>query len=599
MPVLELEEDGYAKHTLEACITDVRNARKGRRNETLLKAATQLGHLTGASRLDRSTVEARLLDAALSIGEERPKSLDTIKRSLDFGETEPLHRQAKKSAAEYVYTDEAGASLFKVIKSPDKRFTQKRFENGEWVYKLLPDTRRTLYHLPRVIAGVAKDEPIYIVEGEKDVATLEERGLYATTSPHGAGKWRDEYSTFLRGAVAVIIPDYDAPGLEHGLTVLRSLHRHDCSAVVALPAEEGMDATDHLESGRTIEQLEVLDEDALERRIAEMKTQQQSGIMSHAELMRMEIPEQSWVVDDLVAPGVTLLFSVPKGRKSFLCLDLAISVSTGRPMFDKYPVRQGNVLYLALEDSALRLRSRSEKVLAGLPPGSLDLFPVDSGQWGALDEDGAERILDWIKSVKDPRLVIIDVFEKVRGSRKGDSVYGTDYEAIRPLGEIAAETGVAVIVVHHTSKAMFNVDDPMSAASGSNGLRGSVDNLIFLRKKGDNGSLVLEGRDLNPNEIPLDWDQPNLRWRVSALDPEHAEFGVIVDVLDRFQVLSKSRLQAEMRMPLSESNALIERMLNRGLLRWDQHEKHYYLPPTPKSDQQSDTPDQEQESTFF
>lgn len=599
MPVLELEEDGYALHTLESCITDVRNARKGRRNETLRNVATQLGHLTGASRLDRLSVEARLLDAALAIGEERPKSIETIKRCMDFGETDPLHRQAKKSAQEYIYTDEQGAPLFKVIKSPDKRFTQKRFENGEWVYKLLPDTRRTLYRLPRIIAGVAKDEPIYIVEGERDVATLEERGLYATTSPHGAGKWRDEYSNFLRGGVAVIIPDYDAPGLEHALMVLRSLQRHECSAVVALPAEEGMDVTDHLESGRTIEQLDVLDEAALERRYADLKTQQQGGIMSHAELMRMEIPEQQWVVDDLVAPGVTLLFSVPKGRKSFLCLDLAISVSTGRPMFDKYPVKQGSVLYLALEDSALRLRARSEKVLAGLPPGSLWLFPVDSGQWGALDEDGSERIVDWIKSVRDPRLVIIDVFEKVRGSRKGDSVYGTDYEAIRPLGEIAAETGVAVIVVHHTSKAMFNVDDPMSAASGSNGLRGSVDNLIFLRKKGDNGSLVLEGRDLNPNEIPLEWDQPNLRWRVSALDPEHAEFGVIVDVLDRFQVLSKSRLQAEMRMPLGESNALIERMLNRGLLRWDPHERQYHLPPTLKSDQQSDSPEHEPESTFF
>lgn len=589
MPTLELQEDTWAIAQLDAWVDKVRGAGHGNRNKTLSNASAAIGHLTGASRLDRVTAETRLLDAALAAGEERAKSLDTVRRGLDFGETAPLYREAKKTLTEYVYEDETGQPLFKVIKDPDKRFSQKRFEKGEWVWKLLPETRRVLYRLPHVLQGVKNGETIWIVEGEKDVGTLESRGLFATSSPHGAGKWRDEYSAVLRGGSAIIVPDYDIPGLEHALTVRDSLERHGCSALVMLPLEEGQDATDHIESGKTIDEFVEVSGDELELRLAALKTRQQGGIMSLAELMLMDLPEQKWVIDELLAPGVTLLFSVPKGRKSFLCLDLGISVSTGRPMFDKYAVKQGSVLYLALEDSALRLRTRAEKILAGAIPGPLHLYPIDSGPWGNLDEGGDTRIVDWCKSVKDPRLVIIDVFEKVRSKRKGDSVYGTDYAAIRPLGEVAAETGVAIVVVHHTSKADYNPDDPMSAASGSNGLRGSVDNLIFLRKKGDNGSLVLEGRDLTPSEIPLEWDQPSLRWRLSERSPDEMEFEDVVVLLEQWVSLPKSLIAAELHMTHADTAALLSRMQNRGLVCFDERKKTFYLPASPSPGQQSRT----------
>jgi hypothetical protein len=53
------------------------------------------------------------------------------------------------------------------------------------------------------------------VEGEKDVDHLMGLGLVATTSPMGAGKWRDHYSESLRGKAVVLIPDNDQPGRDH------------------------------------------------------------------------------------------------------------------------------------------------------------------------------------------------------------------------------------------------------------------------------------------------------------------------------------------------------------------------------------------------
>ena len=74
---------------------------------------------------------------------------------------------------------------------------------------------KVLYRLPRVIAAVAAGEAIFVVEGEKAVHALKSFGLTATCSPGGAGKWRAEYSSCLRGADTILLPDNDEPGRKH------------------------------------------------------------------------------------------------------------------------------------------------------------------------------------------------------------------------------------------------------------------------------------------------------------------------------------------------------------------------------------------------
>jgi hypothetical protein len=65
---------------------------------------------------------------------------------------------------------------------------------------------------------------VFITEGEKHVDRLRELGLVATTSPMGAGKWKDEYAGWLKGRHVVILPDNDDPGQSHAAKVGRSLH---------------------------------------------------------------------------------------------------------------------------------------------------------------------------------------------------------------------------------------------------------------------------------------------------------------------------------------------------------------------------------------
>ncbi len=150
----------------------------------------------------------------------------------------------------YRYTDEAGALLFEVVRyTSPKGFRQRRPDGrGGYVWNL-NETRRVLYRLPELLEALPVGrEPIYIVEGEKDVHAIERAGGVATCNPGGAGKWRNEYAEFLMGARVVVVADRDEVGWRHACEVVESV-----SAVAAsvrlVEAGRGKDAYDHLAAG--------------------------------------------------------------------------------------------------------------------------------------------------------------------------------------------------------------------------------------------------------------------------------------------------------------------------------------------------------------
>ncbi len=169
--------------------------------------------------------------------------------------------------AAYTYTDEHGVALYEVVRLQPKQFLQRVPDPtapGGYRWKL-GDVRRVLYRLPRVLAAVQAGEPIYVVEGEKDVEALEAAGVTATSNPGGASKspahskWRAEYTETLRGAAAVIIiADKDAAGEAHALAVYRAL-RGAVHSVEIRHALVGKDAADHLAAGCALDMFLAVD----------------------------------------------------------------------------------------------------------------------------------------------------------------------------------------------------------------------------------------------------------------------------------------------------------------------------------------------------
>jgi hypothetical protein len=165
----------------------------------------------------------------------------------------------RRIVATYDYRDERGTLLFQAVRYEPKGFTVRRPNGSGGYINSIKGVRLVLYHLPEILAA-QPDQPVLIVEGEKDADRLSASGLTATTNFGGAGKWRDEYSEQLRGRNVVIIPDNDDAGHMHSDKIACSLAGIAASVkVVELPdLPPRGDVSDYLDAGNTLEALRVL-----------------------------------------------------------------------------------------------------------------------------------------------------------------------------------------------------------------------------------------------------------------------------------------------------------------------------------------------------
>jgi len=230
------------------------------------------------------------------------------------------------------------------------------------------------------------------------------------------------------------------------------------------------------------------------------------------ELMDMVFPEPKWAVPGLISEGVNLLAGPPKVGKSWLSLGLALSVAAGGTAMDSVPVEGGPVLYLALEDTPRRLQSRMGKILGTeRAPASLTL----ATSCPPLPQGGSEAIAQWCERNPDARMIVIDVFAKIRGtSVPGSSAYDADYAAVGHVKRIADHYGIAIVLVHHVRKA--GADDFLAEVSGTNGLAGAADaTLVLKRSRGQaDGILHVTGRDVDEAEYALRFHADQGAWQL-------------------------------------------------------------------------------------
>lgn len=178
---------------------------------------------------------------------------------------EPEAEQMGKIVAVYPYTDEHGEVLCEVCRvEPGRKGRKKDFlqrvPNGDGTYTWKQSARKVLYRLPAVL----KAATVWVVEGEKDVHTLEAAGVVATTNSGGAAqKWLPEYTEALRGRTVVVVPDGDEPGKKRAEAICGALRGAAEVVRLDLPefevrGERGKDVTDWIEAGRTIGELQDL-----------------------------------------------------------------------------------------------------------------------------------------------------------------------------------------------------------------------------------------------------------------------------------------------------------------------------------------------------
>jgi len=198
---------------------------------------------------------------ALGNGDDEIACRDYVRQKLGLSPWQP---SAKAKApdntivATYIYKTADGENYLRVQKTRDKAFYQSRWEGNAWV-KGKPQGPKLPYRLPSIV-GSSIEQPIFIVEGEKDCDNLGFFDLIATTSSEGAGKWTADLNKWFKGRVVYILPDNDAVGHKHAVDVAKNLHGDATEIrIVDLPGvpEKG-DISDWLSAGGTVSKLEKL-----------------------------------------------------------------------------------------------------------------------------------------------------------------------------------------------------------------------------------------------------------------------------------------------------------------------------------------------------
>ena len=254
----------------------------------------------------------------------------------------------------------------------------------------------------------------------------------------------------------------------------------------------------------------------MREKIRRMKDPHYLHTVSMTELYQTAYKSRPPIIDGLLYAGAYILAGAPKIGKSFLVAQLAYHVSTGIPLWN-YSVHGGTVLYLALEDDYRRLQERLYRMF-GVDGTDTLHFATCAKQLGA---GLYEQLARFVSEHRDTRLIIIDTLQKIREASGDRYSYASDYEMIGQLKHFADQTGIALLLVHHTRKQQ--ADDKFDMISGTNGLLGAADGAFVLQKEkrtGNTAVLEVSGRDQPEQRLILKKNMERLVWELEKAETE-------------------------------------------------------------------------------
>ncbi len=237
-------------------------------------------------------------------------------------------------------------------------------------------------------------------------------------------------------------------------------------------------------------------------------------IYTLTQLLALDIPEQKWAVPGILSEGMTLLAGAPKQGKSWLALNLAITIAFGGHALGNIKVDPGDVLYLSLEDRLRRVQYRAKKIVTAIGGQTSERLFI-AIQWPRQRTGGIEEIKKWAAQVERPVLFIVDVWQKwkpISEKKKNTNQYEEDYQFSTEVKDATDEIGCSSCIIHHTKKGKS--EDFIEDVSGTLGLAGAADGVLVLRRSRGSEEAVLHvtGRDIDEKELALSFDPKTAVW---------------------------------------------------------------------------------------
>lgn len=217
--------------------------------------------------------------------------------------------------------------------------------------------------------------------------------------------------------------------------------------------------------------------------------ERQSLPVSRAAELAPEPPERRWLIRSLWArEGVGILGGPPKVCKSWMGLDVAVSVASATPCLGRFAVdAPGPALVFLAEDELSTVRARIEALCAhrGLAIAALDLHVITASALRLDLPDDQQRLADTVARLR-PRLLLLDPL--VRLHQLSENSAADISRLLGYLRELQRAHHCAVVLVHHASKKVRS--QPGQALRGSSDLHAFGSNNAYLRRDADNQLLL-------------------------------------------------------------------------------------------------------------
>lgn len=231
------------------------------------------------------------------------------------------------------------------------------------------------------------------------------------------------------------------------------------------------------------------------------------------------VPKPKWLIEGIIEEGSCgFIAAPPKHYKSWVMLDMAVSVASGHRFLGDRRVSHAASLVVEAEDSFFRLGQRlglvlDERCPTSHPQGYLTPDLV----WNAPSsiplsvamhptEGFGERFFKELNELihqHNLKLCTFDTLSMLSNGSLSDSqeMYR---DVLKPLKAIAQSTGCAMMIVHHTRKAQVGgINSGGAALAGSVALHAWSDNSLYFRREGDNILIDVETKSAAPETLVL------------------------------------------------------------------------------------------------
>jgi hypothetical protein len=315
----------------------------------------------------------------------------------------------------------------------------------------------------------------------------------ATTNHGGAKNWSADINKWFAGRNVIVVPDADEAGMRHAEVVVSSLYPvAKAVKLVTIPGlADKQDVYDWMVAGGTRERLcEIaaatpVISDSIDVQ-DNVQDEPQADVFPVYDVHYLRnMPPVEWLVDGLLTKhGFSVLYGSPGAGKSFLAIDIALSVAYGKAWHD-CATQQGAVLYIAGEGvgglgKRIKAWQAHYQLTADVP------FYVLPTAVRFREPEDVERLLRTIDSL-NTKFSAVFVDTVARALLGGDENSATDMGLFVDACEtVKRHAGCAVIGIHHSGK------DATRQMRGSTALTGAVDASIKVSKLEETVTLTTE-----------------------------------------------------------------------------------------------------------